>query len=172
MTTSYHEVKFRPERKPRRGAWLKCVTCSTDFYVFPERLRRPAKVRFCSKKCYTRVGTDNPFYNKKHTKITREKWALNPDRSQFSSGEQNPNFIRFGKTSGFFGTTFIWWRTHLLEKIGKCEVCGFSDKRILEVHHKNRDRGDNTRNNLILVCPNCHSIDHWESKSGKYKWRK
>jgi len=43
----------------------------------------------------------------------------------------------------------------------KCEGCGLSEWRgnrlVLELEHKNGDRKDNTRENLELLCPNCHS---------------
>lgn len=43
----------------------------------------------------------------------------------------------------------------------KCEKCGLTewlDQPInLEIHHVNGDRSDNSLENLILLCPNCHS---------------
>lgn len=43
----------------------------------------------------------------------------------------------------------------------KCEQCGLTEwlgqSINLEIHHKNGDRSDNTLENLILLCPNCHS---------------
>jgi hypothetical protein len=42
-----------------------------------------------------------------------------------------------------------------------CEGCGLSEWRgkpiVLELEHKNGDRKDNTRDNLELLCPNCHA---------------
>ena len=40
----------------------------------------------------------------------------------------------------------------------KCAVCGWEeDERILEVHHKDMNRENNSDDNLIILCPNCHS---------------
>lgn len=43
----------------------------------------------------------------------------------------------------------------------KCEKCGLTEwlgqPINLEIHHKNEDRSDNSLENLIILCPNCHS---------------
>ena len=39
----------------------------------------------------------------------------------------------------------------------KCSVCGWNeDVDILEVHHINSDRNDNSIDNLVILCPICH----------------
>lgn len=43
-----------------------------------------------------------------------------------------------------------------------CEICGLSvwQEKILplELHHKNGNHYDNSLDNLMILCPNCHSI--------------
>lgn len=46
-----------------------------------------------------------------------------------------------------------------------CESCGAEDYALLEVHHKDRDRKNNTPENLRVLCANCHSLEH-RSDSG------
>ena len=53
-----------------------------------------------------------------------------------------------------------WYRTQLVKSTGKCEICGFSDKRILQIHHKDGNRKNKRRENLIVLCPNCHMLQH------------
>ncbi|MFZ2303908.1 MAG: HNH endonuclease signature motif containing protein [Minisyncoccia bacterium] len=36
---------------------------------------------------------------------------------------------------------------------------------ILQVHHKDRNRGNNDLSNLELICPNCHYEEHYLEKS-------
>lgn len=49
-------------------------------------------------------------------------------------------------------------------KEDKCEVCGVSmwqnEKLKLELHHINGNHTDNRLENLIILCPNCHSLTH------------
>lgn len=44
----------------------------------------------------------------------------------------------------------------------KCELCGirtwYNKKIPLELHHKNNNHQDNSLDNLIILCPNCHAI--------------
>ena len=56
-------------------------------------------------------------------------------------------------------------RDYLLDKNEyKCEVCGFSgvnpytNKTILQIHHKNGDATDCSEDNLQVLCPNCHAM--------------
>lgn len=43
----------------------------------------------------------------------------------------------------------------------KCERCRFDISEILQVHHKDRNRTNNTLENLELICPNCHCKEHY-----------
>jgi 5-methylcytosine-specific restriction endonuclease McrA len=49
----------------------------------------------------------------------------------------------------------------------KCELCGLSIwqgiKLPLELHHKNGNHLDNSYDNLMILCPNCHSIQDGNS---------
>ena len=55
-----------------------------------------------------------------------------------------------------------------------CELCGLSEwygvSLPLELHHKNGNHFDNSYDNLIILCPNCHSIQEGNSgaNSGTY----
>jgi hypothetical protein len=41
-----------------------------------------------------------------------------------------------------------------------CEVCKTIDERVLAVHHKDRNRLNNTLENLAWLCHNCHFLVH------------
>lgn len=43
----------------------------------------------------------------------------------------------------------------------KCADCGYNaHEEILEVHHIDRNRSNNSLENLVILCPNCHSLRH------------
>ena len=72
-----------------------------------------------------------------------------------------------GLESGMRGKTSISnnIRRYLFEKFNsKCSECGWCDvnpftgKIPLEVEHIDGDFTNNNENNLLLLCPNCHSL--------------
>lgn len=164
--------KSKQGHRPRKGSYFICETCGDEFYLCPSFIRQHekhgSKIRFCSMKCYDKTGDKNPFHGKKHTTESKNKMSENPNRPKFQRGENNPNFLRYGSESSYIGKTDVWWRKKLLKEIGECEKCGLKDKRILTIHHKDRNKENNTRENLILLCWNCHNLDHYKSKTGAY----
>lgn len=72
-----------------------------------------------------------------------------------------------GEYSGVRGTNQISMpiRDYLLKESNySCELCGWNKinpitKKVpLEIHHKNGNYLDNTKDNLQVLCPNCHSL--------------
>ena len=53
-------------------------------------------------------------------------------------------------------------RKLLIRSRGFCEKNG-EDLAIFEpeIHHRDRNRENNRMSNLALLCPNCHSLMHW-----------
>jgi 5-methylcytosine-specific restriction endonuclease McrA len=119
-------------------------------------------------KCYDRTGDNNPFWGKRHKDDSVKKMTEHPNRPKFKLGADNPNFVRFGKDSGFEKKPYLNFKERLIKEIGKCERCGIDDRRVLTLHHINRDGNNNERSNLALLCWNCHVIDHYESGDGMY----
>ena len=62
-----------------------------------------------------------------------------------------------------------WYASHKeardIAGTGPCEICG-SEKNV-DVHHKNGDFNDNSKENLMLVCRSCHMKIH--RKKGRCK---
>lgn len=160
------------QRKKRRGAYFKCEKCGKEFYVYPSYIKKSQEKgsypRFCSMKCYDKTGDNNPFWGKRHKTESIEQMTNHPNRPVFGKGKDNPNAVRYGEDYGFKGSRSAWWREKLIRDIGKCEKCGIDDVRLLTMHHIDRNRGHNERENLLLLCWNCHALEHWESQDGMY----
>ena len=72
-----------------------------------------------------------------------------------------------GKIDGMRGEYQIssYIRNYIFEKYNnKCAICGWGEKNPytnkipLEVEHKDGNYKNNKEENLILLCPNCHSL--------------
>jgi predicted RNA-binding Zn-ribbon protein involved in translation (DUF1610 family) len=97
---------------------------------------------FCNVACY--------LENKKEKKKEKIKEWL----------EKNKNC-----SVGIDGNLSTTIREHLMEINNyKCELCGwgeknkFTNKIPLEIHHKDGNHTNNKKENLQVLCPNCHSL--------------
>jgi hypothetical protein len=121
----------------------KCYNCKKEIIVTPSRLKKSKSGRlFCSSACSS--STNNSLYRK----------DIN-----------NPNF-----TEGLnFHRRLV---KENLETIC-CTRCQWNEfPEILQVHHKDRNRENNEKFNLEILCPNCHMGNHYLNKDGPYSWRK
>lgn len=57
-------------------------------------------------------------------------------------------------------------------QIVECEKCGYNEyPEILVIHHKDGDRSNNNSDNWIVLCQNCHAIEHLvPTESGLKLW--
>ena len=63
-------------------------------------------------------------------------------------------------------------RRILIEQNNKCKKCGINEwlglAVVLELHHKDGNHGNETRNNLEFLCPLCHSLTpNYRRKNGQ-----
>ncbi len=55
-------------------------------------------------------------------------------------------------------------------KILKCKKCGYYEfEKILIVHHLDGDRKNNKKENLCVLCPNCHALAHLTERGVNYR---
>lgn len=95
----------------------------------------------------------------------------NIDYSHFKGHAWNKGLTKNENALTDYGTHN--WRTikeKLFQERGyRCECCGITEwngKEIkLQVHHIDGNHNHNTRDNLMILCPNCHSqTDNWTYK--------
>lgn len=92
---------------------------------------------------FARDGESNPFYGRRHSAETRERFARHTrERAIASMGEYGPE-----------------WTAEFRAKIvardgGMCAVCRSTKK--LQVHHVDLDRTHSHPSNLLTLCAACH----------------
>lgn len=61
-------------------------------------------------------------------------------------------------------------KKELLTRTNGCNRCGWNNLlSVLEIHHIDRNRSNNHISNLEILCPNCHTIEHYLAKDGNFK---
>lgn len=157
-----------------------CKNCGKEFFK-EWRKSKKAKGRallYCSFKCSRVRELSEDAKNSISLKI-KEAWEegvfakilhthnfTDEDRKKASKATTekqnkiNENYIKLGLYEKL-GNKIR--RKILLKEVNyTCEVC-HNDKWLskpiwLEVHHKDDDNKNNKRDNLLIVCPNCHSV--------------
>lgn len=95
----------------------------------------------------------------------------NIDYSHFKGHAWNKNEMPLSDDNDFGIVSKRSIREILLkERPYQCENCGLTNwlgkPIILQVHHIDGNSNHNTRNNLMLLCPNCHSqTENWCNKN-------
>lgn len=75
-----------------------------------------------------------------------------------------------GKDRNGNPTSFSKYRKRAFRAFdGECAECGWDTyKGVLKVHHIDRDRTNNSLENLKILCPTCHNVDHFKAGDGPF----
>jgi len=147
----------------KRNPNTSCQVCGKKIYRRPIEIKKHNGRAFCSLKCYGKscrkeipcivcgklilAGLNKKTCNRSCANKHREgiKYKLNSHRDKVKT--QKLLKVRLLKIRG-----------------KKCERCGLGIYEILQIHHKDRNRNNNDLDNLELICPNCHSKEHYFNK--------
>lgn len=143
----------------KRTPNIKCIICHKAIYRRPVEIKKNNGRVFCSNACYgiacrkefPCVVCGKPILSGLNKKTCSRscanrhragiKYKINRLRDKVISQER--------------------LKIRLLSQRGKsCERCGCGEYRILVMHHKDRNRENNSLENLELICPNCHAREH------------
>lgn len=108
---------------------LECHVCKTEFFMKRSRLKRSKSgLYFCSKKC------------KDHAQ-SLEGGVTQIQPPHYGHGQSSYREIAY----------------RYYPKV--CDRCGYAEHiEILEVHHIDGNRKNNKKENLRVLCPNCHRL--------------
>jgi phage regulator Rha-like protein len=129
----------------------------------PRRDKHAASEKQRQKAYRTCVVCGTVFYSR-YKKLTCSSECLKKYRITKYSNENAANW-RGGKSQTYYQ------RIRRTLKMQVCEMCGKTEGR-LDTHHKDRDRGNNSATNIMVLCVNCHAYLHYiEDDRGLRGWK-
>lgn len=183
----------RPQRKVSRIGYCENAACGQVFDKSNNMYKR-----YCSRNCAAVIN--NARSPKRSSKISSK---LCPGCGigfrrihEFCSGKCRSAYLQkafieswlAGKEDGVSGNsgTNVRIKRHLLAERGnKCEECGWNEinphtgKVPVQLEHRDGDWKNNAVDNLLLLCPNCHSLTSTygganvgKGRPGREAWRK
>lgn len=154
----------------------ECPNCKNEFEA--EKRRYNASIKngsklYCSGLCYYKsklTGFKENCKNcGKEITVTKSRKAKSKTGNLYCSKKcstiVNNSLFRKWENNPLFKNGGTKYRVFKLRntKDPKCEKCSNDDIRVLQVHHKDKNRKNNKIENLQLLCANCHLIEHSES---------
>jgi hypothetical protein len=132
-----------------------CEVCQT---VFTHIASRANKAKYCSPTCYHKAM---------HQKGSVTYTCLHCNKQFLGSPSTKRKYCSracVNKTQkDVWKAKFTTVRKNMHRRglLTCCVRCGYSEHpEILGVHHKDRNRDNNTPKNLEVLCPICHSLEH------------
>jgi len=157
---------------------VNCAQCPKTFYA-PKRNPKKKNIKFCSRECFNlsqrnQVECTCCLCNKT---FMRRPSCLNKSKSglTFCSRQckDNGQSIEYGLKElwppSYFDGSSNYRKIAFRYHPKKCNRCGYSEYwQILRVHHKDRDHSNSTSDNLEILCPTCHELEHFLANDGLY----
>ena len=145
-----------------------CRVCKKQFKTKPFWVKK-GHGKYCSAKCHhgaMRTGKvmkcfscgKEVYKTRKALRISKSrKWFCTKScqtrwRNAYFSGDKHSNW-----KEGLYSYRSVLGR-HKTPRV--CQLCGTKDSRVLAVHHIDKNRKNNTIENLAYLCHNCHFLVH------------
>ena len=148
------EIFQAQSREVNRGNAKYCSKKCSKIGVSKTHLERNAKINIPNVECsYCHV-----MFYKNNSKKKTSKSNLHfccrehKDLAQSYIKEIQPHH---------YGTGVTKYRDKAFKNLPNyCAICGYANKYALEVHHIDRNRTNNDISNLLILCANCHTLEH------------
>ena len=161
----YEKLEKDTEGRNRVFNYYSCNNCRNEYKKQKRLAEGAAQEHYCSQKCY-RDSTTRIKVTCAHcgTIFTKQPSKMNTKSGlHFCSREHKDLAQKYIKEiqPAHYGTTTKNYRDKALNHYGcRCSKCGFTNVAALEVHHIDRNRDNNDISNLVVLCANCHRIEH------------
>lgn len=132
-----------------------CAVCNAKFTHIASRAN---KAKYCSPKCYHKAMSQKGTVRGECAHCKTE-FFTSPSRKRKYCCMACVNKV----AKEVWLPEFTTVRKKMVNRgmLTSCVRCGYSEyPEILGVHHKDRNRKNNDLNNLEILCPNCHSLEH------------
>lgn len=168
---------------------INCLKCNKEFDVQLREVNR-GNGKYCSRTCSSKVNIGKQFSKREEVscsnpkctnKVALTEYRLKRRKDSSKSGlifcsrkckefcQSLKSPIEDLKLPHYGKGAFDYRKLALENKPHLCEKCGYNKiPQILEVHHKDRNRNNNSILNLEILCPNCHDEQHYLTNSGKW----
>ncbi len=134
---------------------INCEICGKNFTVIHTR---KDIAKYCSRSCY---------YKAQHLKGSIKVFCKHCNNSFRKSPSTNRVFCSVKCRSSYQLLSFSQNRSTLRVQfirrnlLIECNDCSWNKyPKLLGIHHQDHNNKNNTFDNLIVLCPNCHSIRH------------
>lgn len=150
----------------------KCKICRKEFYAKPSHVTMGYGV-YCSRNCRNIGMREGKYVKCDICKMQIYKRPLEILRSKSKKYFCSKSCQAIWRNKYFSGNKHLLWkgghstyRDKMFAKQEKqaCTLCKVKDKRVLAVHHIDKNRSNNSISNLAWLCHNCHYLVHFYEK--------
>ena len=133
-----------------------CKICGKEFEHISSRCN---KAKYCSRLCYHRSQKGKGSKEYECANCHKKFMGSPSKRYKFCTPKCRGKYKRNPETYINFSDVRKAWKCR--GWIKKCQICGY-DKEInlLGLHHKDRNRKNQQKENIMILCPMCHSSIH------------
>lgn len=145
-----------------------CKICLNKFYVKPFHQNKGWGI-YCSKTCQSkgqRTGQIHECYICKKPTYKNLNTVIKSETGKFFCSKSCQTVWRNTNYSGNNHSNWKGGKASYRKILSRADVeeicakCKNQDKRILAVHHKDKNRDNNLVSNLVWLCHNCHYLVH------------
>lgn len=163
------EYIFEKDGRKRKASKVICSNCRIEFLKANKNIKDR---NYCSMKCVheSQITTITDVCSFCGSKFKRNPNRISKSTLYFCSRKCKDTAQRVDSGVDFnnlrprhYGNGYSNYQERAYKEYGEvCNRCGYCEnKSALQVHHIDKNRENNSIDNLEVLCANCHAIEHW-----------